>query len=262
MLAQQASQSTLATLPDVEQAILAAALDASAKPSDLASSAMKLSAQIQSFELSSQAALTPHTDFLATHGAALPDMSSGALRSLNAMLGYIQQRTTRSDATATSLLNGIAMRRQALIVLDAGQPMGDMVAQAKLLKARTAFDETSNARVAELATAPKVSKNLKLPYLARRYDQLTALLQLQPLCDPSSSSWREAGCVSLRSNFSAAKAYLETTLPLLITTGLATMNAQGVEVTQLDAAKAKLEAGDVKGAAILYDAAVRGTEGI
>ena len=260
-LAQQASQSTLTTLPDVEQAILTAALTASAKPSDLALSAMKLSAQIQSFELASQAALTPHTDFLATHGAALPDMSSGALRSLNAMLGYIQQRTTRSDATATSLLNGIAMRRQALVVLDAGQPMGNKVAQAKLLKARTAFDDTANARVAALVAAPKVSKNLKLPYLARRYDQLTAFLQLQPLCDPSSSSWREAGCVSLRSTFSAAETYLKTTLPVLITTGLATMSAQGVEVTQLNAVQAKLTTGDVKGAAILYDAAVRGTEG-
>ena len=261
MLAQQASQSMLATLPDVEQAILAAALDASAKPSDLALSAMKLSAQIQSFELSSQAALAPHTDFLATHGAALPDMSSGALRSLNAMLGYIQQRTTRSDATATSLLNGIAMRRQALVVLDAGQAMGDMVAQAKLLKARAAFDETSSARVAALLAAPKASTSMKLPYLARRYDQLTAFLQLQPLCDPSSSSWREAGCVSLRSNFSAAETYLKTTLPLLITTGLAAMAAKGVEATQLDAVKTRLDAGDVKGAAILYDAAVRGTEG-
>ena len=261
MHAQQTSQSTLATLPDVEQAILAAALDASAKPSDLALSAMKLSAQIQAFELSSQAALTPYTDFLATHGAVLPDMSSGALRSLNAMLGYIQQRTTRSDATATSLLNGIAMRRQALVVLDAGQGMGDMVAQAKLLKARAAFDDTSNARVAALLAGPKASTSMKLPYLARRYDQLTAFLQLQPLCDPSSSSWREAGCVSLRSNFSAARTYLETTLPLLITTGLATMGAKGVEATQLNAVKVRLDAGDIKGAAILYDAAVRGTEG-
>ncbi len=39
------------------------------------------------------------------------------------------------------------------------------------------------------------------------------------------------------------------------------MGAKGVEATQLDAVKTKLDAGDVKGAAILYDAAVRGTEG-
>jgi hypothetical protein len=260
-LAQQASQATLATLPDVEQAILTAGLTASATPNDLALNAMKLSAQLQSFELSSQAALTPHTDFLATHGAALPDMSSGALRSLNAMLGYIQQRITRSDATATSLLNGIVMRRQALVVLNAGQPMGSMIAQAKLLKARTSFDATANARIAVLLAAPTGSKALKLPYLARRYDQLTAFLQLQPLCDPSSSSWREAGCVSLRNNFSAAETYLKITLPLLITTGLATLGAHGVDVAQLAAVQAKLTTGDVKGAAVLYDAAVRGTEG-
>jgi hypothetical protein len=86
-------------------------------------------------------------------------------------------------------------------------------------------------------------------------------LQLQPLCDPSSSSWREAGCVSLRNNFGAAKTYLTITLPLLITTGLATMAAHGVDVAQLAAVQAKLTTGDVKGAAVLYDAAVRGTEG-
>ena len=65
----------------------------------------ELAAEIQQFEFASQTAIGPHADFLATHGAALPDMTSSALRSLNAMLGYVQQRVARSDATATSLLS-------------------------------------------------------------------------------------------------------------------------------------------------------------
>jgi hypothetical protein len=188
-------------------------------------------------------------------------MTSGALRSLNAMLGYMQQRVARSDATATSLLNGIAMRRQALVILQGSQAARDTVAQAKLLKASTTFHDAANARVTALGEAPATSARLKLPYLAKRYDQLTTLLQLQPLCDPSSSSWREAGCVSLRPDFKAAATYLNTTLPMLITTGIATMRSKGVDATVLDAAQAKLNAGDVKGAAIAYDAAVRSTEG-
>src|SRR5262249_28282491 len=49
-LAQQASKAKLDTLTDVEQAILAAAQGASAKPNGLSMSAMQLSAQIQVFE--------------------------------------------------------------------------------------------------------------------------------------------------------------------------------------------------------------------
>ena len=39
------------------------------------------------------------------------------------------------------------------------------------------------------------------------------------------------------------------------------MKAAGVEAALLDAAKAKLDAGDIKAAAILHDAALRQAEG-
>jgi hypothetical protein len=262
-LAAQASSATAEAIPGIEQAILAASLAASGKPNELRVSAMKLSAQIQVTEIASQKAIAQHRDFLATHGAALPNMTSGALRSITAMLGYVQQRVSRSDATATALLGGAAMRAQTLTLLktkDAGARL--KIAQAALLKAGTTFQAGASARVAALSAAPEASKALKLPYLARRYDQITALLQMQPLCDPSSSSWREAGCGALRAQFSAAAAYRETTLPMLIKAGVATMRAKGVDAALLDAVQAKLTAGDVKGAALVYDAAVRATEGI
>src|SRR5262249_13556119 len=148
----------------------------------------------------------------------MPDMTSSALRSLNAMLGYIQQRVARSDATATSLLRGIAMRTQALALLNAGQPLRYKVAQAALAKGEAAWSAEANARLAAITEAPPTSQPMGLPYLAKRYDQLVALLQMQPLCDPSSSSWREAGCVPLRASFMSAETYLKTTLPGLITT--------------------------------------------
>jgi hypothetical protein len=55
--------------------------------------------------------------------------------------------------------------------------------------------------------------------------------------------------------------YLKTTLPGLIKTGLSTLRAKGADTKLLDAIQAKLDAGDVKGAALAYDAAVRGMEG-
>ena len=114
---------------------------------------------------------------------------------------------------------------------------------------------------ASAAATPPASATLKLPYLAARIGQLTALLQLQPLCEASSSSWREGGCISLRAQFDAARSSLMTTLPREIRTGLSTMRARGVDARLLDAAQARLDARDVKGAAIAYDAAVRSSEG-
>ncbi|MEO7331587.1 MAG: hypothetical protein ABI193_23635 [Minicystis sp.] len=274
-LAKQASQSTLVTLPDVEQAILTAAQGASAAPNALALAAMKLSAEIQAFEVEAQAALDPHADFLAAHGAVRPDLSSRALRSLNAMLGYIQQRVARSDAVAASLLRGTATREQALLLLDDGsapkwegspaqkyvtQASRDAIAQTLLVKAGAVFVVTASARVAAIDDALPVTKTLKLPYLAGRYDLLTVLLQLEPLCAPASSSWREAGCVFLRKRFGSAKTTRTTELPALIKAGIAKMRDEEAEALLLDAAQALLEAGDIKGAALLHDAALRGTE--
>lgn len=261
-LAEAASKAALNELDAIEQAIFTAALDASAKPNDLASDAMKLSAKILHFELASQEALEPHADFMATHGAAMPDMTSSAQRSMNAMLGYVQRRVARSDATATSLLMGVAMRRKALEMLASASPsVRAQVANAKLHKASSVFFDASTARVSAIQGAPPLSSTLGLPYLAKRYDELTALLQMQPLCDPASASWREAGCVSLRENFKSAATYLKTTLPSLVSTGLAAMKAAGVDAALLDAAKAKLDAGDLKAAAVLHDAALRSVEG-
>ena len=58
-----------------------------------------------------------------------------------------------------------------------------------------------------------------------------------------------------------AATYRAVTLPNLIATGLSTMKAQGVEAALLDAAQKKLDAGDLKAAAALHDAALRSAEG-
>ncbi|WP_441290170.1 hypothetical protein ACSRUE_05945 [Sorangium sp. KYC3313] len=84
---------------------------------------------------------------------------------------------------------------------------------------------------------------------------------MRPLCEVASSSWREAGCAALRGRFDAAEAELRTGLPEKIAAGLAALREKGMAAAELDAAQARLDAGDVKGAAIAYDAAVRGAEG-
>jgi hypothetical protein len=74
-------------------------------------------------------------------------------------------------------------------------------------------------------------------------------------------AWGEAGCAKLGEHFGAMATELGTGLPAKIKAGIAAMRAKGVEKELLDAAEAKLLAGDVKGAATIYDAALRGVEG-
>ncbi|MDI1451921.1 hypothetical protein [Polyangium sp. 6x1] len=260
-LAAKASTAAVTELDAIETAILEAAHGASAGPQEMALRAMKLSAEIAQFEVTSQEKLAPHADFMTTHGAANPDMTSSAQRSNHAMLGYVERRVRRSDRAAMALLFGIAMRRQALQLLDESQAVRDTVAEAKIAKAEVTFHESAEAQVLAFEKAPPLGVKLSIPYLAKRYDEVTAFLQMRPLCELPSSSWREAGCAAMRPHFKAAVTYRATTLPGLIKTGLSTMKAQGVGGGLLDAAAAKLEAGDVKGAAVLHDAALRGAEG-
>ncbi|HVK69129.1 MAG TPA: hypothetical protein VM694_31945 [Polyangium sp.] len=191
----------------------------------------------------------------------LAAMTSGAQRSIHAMLGYVDRRIARSDRAAMALLFGLTMRRQALELLGESQAVREQVAEAKTAKAEATFFESAEAHVLAFEQAAPEGVKLSLPYLAKQYDEVTAFLQMRPLCELPSSTWREAGCAAMRPHFKAAATYRVTTLPGLVQTGLSTMKAQGVDGALIEAAAAKLAAGDVKGAAVLHDAALRGAEG-
>ncbi|MRG95327.1 hypothetical protein [Polyangium spumosum] len=259
--AADASKAALVELDGIEQSLLKTAQGASAAPQEMVLRAMKLSAEVAQFEVSSQEALAPHADFMTAHDAPNPDMTSSAQRSIHAMLGYVERRIRRSDRAAISLLFGITMRRQALQLLGESEAVRAQVVEAKVTKAEATFHESAEAQVLAFEKAPPLGVKLSIPYLAKRYDEVTAFLQMRPLCELPSTSWREKGCAAMRPHFKAAATYRATTLPGLVQTGITTMKAQGVGGVLLDAASAKLAAGDVKGAAVLHDAALRGAEG-
>ncbi|KYF66892.1 hypothetical protein BE11_48385 [Sorangium cellulosum] len=260
-LSEQASRSGIDGLDGAEQAVLAAAREASRAPNELAAEIVTLSAELQALAVSFEGAIAPHKEVLATHGAVVPDMTSGALRSLGAMLGYARRRVARSDATATALLGGIALRRQALRVVQGNEGAREAIARSRSERASERFREVARARSAALSSAPPVSEKLGLPLLAARYGELLALVQMRPLCEAAGSSWREAGCAELRGKLDAAEAELRTGLPRKIAAGLSVLREKGMAAAALDAVQAKLDAGDVKGAAIAYDAAVSSAEG-
>ncbi|WP_437732200.1 hypothetical protein [Sorangium sp. So ce1335] len=260
-LSADASRSGIDGLDGVEETVLAAAREASRAPGELEAEIMTLSAEIQALAVSFEEAIAPHREVLATHGAVVPELTSGALRSLGAMLGYAQRRVARSDVTATALLGGIALRRQALRVLQGDEGAREAMARSRSERASERFREGARARAVALSSAPPVSERLGLPLLAERYGELLALVQMRPLCEAAEASWREAGCAALRGKLDAAEAELRTGLPKMIAAGLAALREKGMAVAALDAAQARLDAGDVKGAAVAYDAAVRGAEG-
>lgn len=260
-LSARASGAAIDGLDGVAQEVLAAAREASRAPNELAAEVMSLSAELQAFAASFDEAIAPHKELLATHGVALPDTTSGALRSLGAMLGYVQRRVARSDATATALLGGIAMRRQALRLLQADEEAREASARARARRASEGFRERARAQAGALSAPLPVSDKLGLPLFADRYGELVALLQMRPLCEASAASWREAGCAELRARFDAAEVELRTGLPRQIAAGLAALREKGIAAAALDVAQARLDAGDVRGAAIAHDAAVRSAEG-
>jgi hypothetical protein len=257
----EVSGAGLDDLDAVENNIVEAAHAASAKPNELLVAGMKLSAQILQFETTAREALSPHADFMVGHGARVPDMSSGALRSIHAMLGYAQQRVARSDATAKGLLLGAEMRRRALQLLaTAPSPVRATTANALLANASTKFENAAHVRVDAVATT-SMSNNLGLPYLAKRYDEFAALSQMAPLCNATSSSWREAGCASMRPKFKDATQYLKVTLPAEISQGLEVMKNKGADPVVIEKVQQKLKAGDIKGAALAHDALLSSLEG-
>jgi hypothetical protein len=254
------SAATLAELPGVENEVLEVAQKASAKPNELLMSGMKLTAEILQFDKTTREALLLHETILIENGARMPDFSSSALRSVHAMLGYAQQRVARSDATAKSLLLGAAMRRNALQLLaNADSPARATIAQALLGKASTSFAQSADLQVDAIKNV-QMSK-LGVPYLAHRYDERAALLQMAPLCNATSSSWRETGCASMRPKFKDAGMYLKVTLPAEIKQGLTFLKNQGVDAVMIEKVQERLNNGDIKGAAMAHDVLLQSTEG-
>jgi len=156
---------------------------------------------------------------------------------------------------------GLVLRRQALALLDAEPLARAKATEARYTQASAAFQGDTGALLLQLDGVNATNTALGLPYLAKRYQTLKTLLQMQPLCATGLSSFREAACKPLRQRFKAMATELKTTLPAQISTGIATMRTKGIDAALLDAAQEKLDAGDVKGAATLYDAALRGAEG-
>ena len=260
---QDGASSTLDTMPAVQDEIIQLNQTVSGPPDQFIVDAMRLRALIAAEAARYQAQLAPYADYLARTGTRRPDLTSGATRSLDNMVAYVQGRRDRNDALATQLLDQLSLRRQALIQVATSQATQATTAQAELLAASGAFLDNATQKTTTLWAAPAKSTKLKLPYLAARYDAFTAFMQLQSLCATGvTGTWRESGCNALNQQFPSAQTYLQKTIPGLIKIGVMLMSGKGPSAATLSDITAKLNAGNVKGAAVAYDEAVQVSDGV
>ncbi|HVJ92504.1 MAG TPA: hypothetical protein VM580_22035, partial [Labilithrix sp.] len=261
-LAEQSSQTTLATVAELEQHIATFSREESTKPDDLVLRSMRLAAALRAHTAELTAMLGPHRDFMKEHGAEVPDMTSAAVASLDKMVAYCQQRRSRTDEHIVTLSKGLAARREALVGMAVDETTRETFANAGLLKASAIFLDESNQRIAALWRTPPKSTTMNLPYLTQRYDDITAFLQLEPLCSAATADWRETGCIALRRHFATARSYQKATIPILIRAANGPLRTHGAPASALDEALVKLTAGDVKAAVVAYDEALRASEGL
>src|SRR5207253_2815882 len=132
------------------------------------------------------------------------------------VLAYAHARKKEAEDAAEPLLEQLADRLEVLDALTADQATRETFAQTQQLKASTEFLNEANKQISVVTALPVSTPVLKAPLLTARYDTLTAVLQLQPLCDPATvvaQSWRGAGCEVYARNFSRANLSLTKVIP-------------------------------------------------
>jgi hypothetical protein len=262
-LSQSAAVADLPGVPTVQSQLIAFNQTENDAPSSLIEDATKLRMTLGMAASTVAKQLAPYAEASARIGLRTPDLWSAGIQSLDGMVAYAQTRRRRNNELATRLLDELAQRRQALVLVATDLATRDTKAKAALLAASKTFLDSATAQTAALWKLPPTSTKLQLPFLAAQFDQFTQFMQLQSLCSVGAkTTWRESGCNALGQQFSRAQTYLTKTIPGQIKLGLLQLPAAGVSPAVIQGIRAKLTAGDVKAAALAYDAALQTTDGV
>ena len=234
----------------------------SRRPNNIILEASRLAATLQKADELRPPSTRPESvrDFGTTKQLNEPDFVATAARSLDNMIAYCEQRRNVSNEIARKISDGITARRDALIALKADDATRATISDAKTLRASAVFLSEITARVSTLWGLPQNSTKQKLPFLAQRYEEADAFVSFAPICAPPVVGWREAGCNLFNRHMVGARTYLLTSLPAIARMGLQQLEAAGIANTLLLDAQAKLLSGDMKGAMLSYDEAVRASD--
>ncbi|RKH36532.1 hypothetical protein D7Y13_00265 [Corallococcus praedator] len=265
-LASQGSAADLQGLVTVQLDAVDLAHQESAESSAIAMEAVRLRVLLAELQEDYVEQLAPHKDFIARRGLRMGDLVDGELEMLGGIEGYAGSRLRKVLTGVDTLLEGMKQRRDALIGLEANAATRQALADAAFLTASQRFLDDVTSRSTKLWQVAPRSTVLKLSLLAEKFDQMDAYLQFEPACAPPQAgqrSWREAGCVAMRRDFSRVRSWMTSTLPGTLRINVAMMRQAGtVPAALLTDVEAKLATGQLKTAAMVHDAALRVSDGL
>ncbi|AFE04955.1 hypothetical protein COCOR_02976 [Corallococcus coralloides DSM 2259] len=264
-----AAQGSMADLQGIEAALLAAAdlsHQESGTASTLAMDARRLRSQLARAQEDYAASLVPHREFIQKRGLLMGDLVVGERKMVEGIEGYCEARKRKTLTTVERLVEGMKQRREALIALEADQATRQALADEAFLTASQRFLSDVTTRSTQLWQVAPKSTVLKLSFLSEKFDQMESYLQFEPACAPPAAgarSWREAGCIAMRRDFSRVRSWRTSTLPGTLRLNVAMMRQAGsVPAAMLAEVETLTTAGQFKAAATVHDAALRVSDGM
>ncbi|MBM7112135.1 hypothetical protein [Archangium primigenium] len=258
-LAQRASAADLNGIGPLQLELVALAREESARPQDVQLHARRLIQQLASIEETHLPRLVEHAEFLTQHTLSRPDLTRHSAEVLQSMGGYTDARYARVAAAVKKLLEGLRLRREALVVSQSDETTRQSLANAATLKASEDFLAEANARTQALWKLPPRSSKLKLFFLAQKHVDFESILQLEPVC-LNATPWMDSGCVALRRQFGSARGYLNTTLPNMVRSNIVSLRRSGVSENLLKDIEKYLTAANLRQAVIAHDVALRASD--
>ncbi|HWE30180.1 MAG TPA: hypothetical protein VHB97_19370 [Polyangia bacterium] len=229
-------------------------------PEDLEVAIARITHQLTDAQESFDDRLAPYATFMTQQGFTTPDATSVPLASLSSMRDYCVAREDRMGKAVAQVAEGLSRRVTALIVQGVATATQPTLLQAAALQASAGFISDTNARLAHLwQTLPK-SRVLELSFLSAKYDEMTSLLQLEPMCASAPPAYMQTGCNLLQSQFSRAHTWIRSTAPSVIRIQAQMMSSAGVDATKTAAIVAEVNGGQVRQAAFDQDLLLQATD--
>lgn len=201
-----------------------------------------------------------YSDFLTANGMTKPDATSVALASLNSMKGYCMQREAQMRGVVDGVADGMSRRVTALLTaVNDAATQSTLLASAQL-HASSDFVADINGRLSSLWAKLPTSTVLKLSFLSAKYDEMTAFLQLEPVCASTPPAYMQTGCLLLKPQFSKAHDWINRTAPSVIRIQAMMMKSAGIDPTKTDAVVAEVNAGHTAQAAYDQDLLLRDSD--
>lgn len=258
-LSKRASKTTAATLPALQTELTNWSNTESEPAADLMLDASRVVGQLGSTYRDFDARIERFEAVLSAGSITKPKFGDLAQTTHSGIASYAMAWEAFVGETFEQLQRGLKLRSEALQQAAADEATRVTFAKTQHLQAATDFLNEANQRSSQLLALPPKTVSLKAMVLAGKLDEVSALLELEPLCVAEKlavESWRESGCVALRRDFARGRTFAEKTVPALIRANITLLRRAGVPADQLTPIESELAQNRVRAAAVLSDAVI------